>query len=82
MLVGTSRKRFLGWLTGHDLPDQRDLATAISTALVAERGAAVLRVHDVASTREALSVALAIVREQHVDISTGVRAEPTSYSKP
>ena len=80
VVVGTSRKRFLGLLTGQDRPSERDLATAISTALAVERGAAVLRVHDVPSTREALSVALAIVREQQVDISSGVRAEPTPYS--
>ena len=80
VLIGTSRKRFLGALTGHDRPDKRDVATAISTALAVERGAAVVRVHDVPTTREALSVALAIVREQHVDISTGVHAEPTPHT--
>lgn len=80
VLIGTSRKSFLGSLTGHEQPADRDLATAVTTALVVERGAAVIRVHDVASTREALSVALAIVREQLVDIHTGKETKQHSSS--
>ena len=79
VLIGTSRKRFLGSITGRERADERDLATAVSMAMAVERGAAILRVHDVSSTREALSVVMAIVKEQHVDISSGVRAEPTPY---
>ena len=62
ILIGTSRKAFLGALTGQDLPDDRDLATAVSAALAFERGADVIRVHNVSACREALQVALAIVR--------------------
>jgi dihydropteroate synthase len=58
ILVGASRKRFLGAL----LPDgaaveQRDLPTAVVSALAAQAGAWAVRVHDVASTRVALDVA-------------------------
>lgn len=58
VLVGPSRKRFLGAATG--LPvEQRDRATAAACALAWERGARVFRVHDVAAAREALAFAAA-----------------------
>ena len=56
--VGLSRKRFLGAATGRPVED-RDRATAIASALAWERGARLFRVHDVALTREALSLASA-----------------------
>jgi dihydropteroate synthase len=61
VMVGASRKRFLGALladvdgTPRD-PEWRDEATAVISALAAERGARFLRVHDVARTRDALRV--------------------------
>ncbi len=59
ILVGPSRKRFLGSVTG--LPvEERDRATALACALAYERGARLFRVHDVAAAREALSLAQAV----------------------
>ena len=57
ILVGHSRKRFLG--RAADVPEarDRDLSTAVVSALVALEGADVLRVHDPASTRQALLIA-------------------------
>ena len=57
VLVGPSRKRFVGALAGIDAPADRDRATAVACALAWERGARLFRVHDVAATREALAVA-------------------------
>lgn len=54
-LVGTSRKRFLGAATGREA-GQRDVATAATTALLRVAGARIFRVHDVAKSRDALSV--------------------------
>lgn len=55
LLVGISRKSMLGTLTGKPV-DQR-LAASIAAALIAvERGAKIIRVHDVAETREALLI--------------------------
>jgi dihydropteroate synthase len=54
--VGPSRKRFLGAVTGRPVED-RDRATAVACALAWERGARLFRVHDVATTREALAIA-------------------------
>jgi dihydropteroate synthase len=58
VLVGPSRKRFLGTATGQPVED-RDRATAVACALAWERGARLFRVHDAASAREALAVARA-----------------------
>jgi dihydropteroate synthase len=62
VVVGTSRKSFLGRLTGREDPHDRVAATLATTVLALERGAAVFRVHDVAPTRDALTVATATLR--------------------
>jgi dihydropteroate synthase len=59
VLVGPSRKRFLGSVTGVPVED-RDRATATACALAYERGARLFRVHDVSSAREALALAHAM----------------------
>jgi dihydropteroate synthase len=64
IMVGTSRKGFLGDLVGSDSRDRRDLATAVTTAIAFSRGARLFRVHDVPRSRDALSVAAAIVTNQ------------------
>jgi len=64
VMVGTSRKGFLGKVTGNDTRVGRDLATAVTTALAFTRGARVFRVHDVVGSRDALRVADAIVANQ------------------
>lgn len=67
VLVGTSRKGFLreaiGDVPGADTPGaggadigRRDLATAVTSSLAADAGAWGVRVHDVATTRDALAV--------------------------
>ena len=56
--IGTSRKRFLGKLTGR--PELERLPGTIATNVIAyERGASVFRVHDVAANADALAVAAA-----------------------
>ena len=62
LLVGTSRKSFLAKVTGRIGTDDRDLASAVSAALAIERGADVVRVHNVAACKEAVLLTLAIVR--------------------
>jgi len=61
VLVGTSRKRFLGELTGHPV-ERRDPATAASVAVAIAYGAHIVRVHDVRAVHDAVVVADAIVR--------------------
>jgi len=55
VLVGLSRKSMLGALTGRD-PRCRATASAAAALIAVQRGATIVRVHDVAQTRDALSV--------------------------
>jgi dihydropteroate synthase len=60
VLVGTSRKRFLGEITGVEEPVER-LGSSIAAALWAVRaGASVVRAHDVGATAQAIAVTRAI----------------------
>jgi dihydropteroate synthase len=61
VVIGVSRKTFLGKVTNISDVEARDGVTAVATALAFERGARVFRVHDVASSRAALMLAAAIV---------------------
>ena len=59
VLVGLSRKSTLGAITGR--PATERLAASVAAALIAvQRGARILRVHDVAATRDALAVLVAV----------------------
>jgi dihydropteroate synthase len=58
VVVGVSRKSFLGRITGREA-DDRAVATAAANVLALERGASVFRVHDVPETLDALAVAAA-----------------------
>jgi dihydropteroate synthase len=61
VVFGASRKRFLGRLTGR--PErERVTGTVAANVLAFERGATMFRVHDVAATRDALTVASATLR--------------------
>lgn len=60
LLAGTSRKRFLGAATGREA-EERDTATAATTAILRLAGAAIFRVHNVAINRDALRVADAMM---------------------
>ena len=59
VLVGVSRKAFLGRLTGRQRAADRVAATVAACVLAYAGGAAVLRVHDVAAVRDGLQVAAA-----------------------
>ncbi len=61
-LIGTSRKSTIGKLTGRD-PEDRIYGTAATTALAIGAGVDIVRVHDVAQTKDVASVADAIVRD-------------------
>lgn len=60
-LVGTSRKRFVGSVTGRDVADRRDAGTAATSVILRLAGASVFRVHDVASNVDALAFADAML---------------------
>ena len=62
LVIGTSRKTFLGRLTGREVASERVAGTVATNVIALERGATVFRVHDVAPNVEALTVAAATLR--------------------
>jgi len=56
ILVGASRKRFIGGISGGETPQSREPGSLAVALVAAAQGAQILRVHDVAGTRQALSV--------------------------
>jgi dihydropteroate synthase len=66
MLVGLSRKSMVGALTGRP-PGERLAASLAAAVLALERGAVILRVHDVAETRDAVAVWDAVRRRATAD---------------
>lgn len=68
VVIGTSRKSFLGRLTpGRPGPDERLPGTIATNVMALERGAEVFRVHDVAAVRDALAVADATLERQWME---------------
>lgn len=57
ILLGPSRKKFLGNLTGQDRPEDRDWATCAVSAISALRGCNIIRAHNVKAVRDAVRVA-------------------------
>jgi dihydropteroate synthase len=55
VLIGVSRKSMLGAITGRDV-NERAAASVAAAVLAVDRGARIVRVHDVAATRDALAV--------------------------
>jgi dihydropteroate synthase len=60
IVVGASRKRFLGEVLGIDEPRDRDAATAVTTAMAAASGAHIVRVHNIGPNRDAARLARAV----------------------
>lgn len=78
VLIGTSRKRFMGSLLAEGgkpaAPTERDVATAATSALAAAAGAWCVRVHDVEGTLDALKVAHAWAHPASVTAAQTVSA--------
>jgi dihydropteroate synthase len=70
VVIGTSRKSFLGKLAGGRDEGERLPGTIATNVLALERGATVFRVHDVAQNADALAVAAATFR---LDVGEGAR---------
>jgi dihydropteroate synthase len=60
VLVGTSRKRFIGKITGKERPAERIFGTAATVALCAAAGVSIVRVHDVTEMVDVVKVANAV----------------------
>ena len=57
VLLGTSRKQFLGEITGIENPQERVVATCATTVLGVNAGVNIFRVHDVLENKQAMDVA-------------------------
>lgn len=57
VLLGTSRKNFIGTITGKTAPKDRIFGTAATVALAAAKGVSIVRVHDVAQMLDVVKVA-------------------------
>jgi dihydropteroate synthase len=68
LLLGCSRKSFLGTITGREAPD-RAWETAATSVLAARAGVQVLRVHDIEENLVALRVADAILKERRIPLA-------------
>ena len=64
IVVGVSRKRFIGEITGVGDPGERIHGTTGANVMALTAGARIFRVHDVAAAREALDVAWAILQRE------------------
>jgi len=62
ILLGASRKRFIGTITGADAADRRVMGSVAVALHAAAQGVQIMRVHDVDETRQALAMWQAIVR--------------------
>jgi dihydropteroate synthase len=67
LLVAVSRKDFIGALTGRP-PSARDAGTLAAAGVAADAGADILRVHDVAATRDYLAVRAALANGARADL--------------
>lgn len=81
ILAGTSRKRFVGSVTGREAAE-RDIGTAATTALLRAAGAAVFRVHDVAINRDALAIADAMLAAGRKVTAREAPQKPARQDKP
>ena len=61
VLLGTSRKRFIGDITGKSVAGERVFGTAATVALAAAAGVSVVRVHDVGEMADVLKVTKAVM---------------------
>ncbi|MEO8011437.1 MAG: dihydropteroate synthase, partial [Dokdonella sp.] len=60
VMVGLSRKSMIGALTGRERPQERVFGSVAAAMIAIRNGASLVRVHDVAATRDALAVCNAI----------------------
>ena len=75
VLAGLSRKGMIGTITGRDM-DERVVGSAVAALVAVQNGASIVRVHDVAATRDALKLWEAVVAQP------GMAKRPASSAMP
>ena len=82
VLVGVSRKRFIGELTGERVASERVAGTVGANVAALERGARLFRVHDVKPNREALDVAWAVGQAELKAAARSDRSDARTEANP
>jgi dihydropteroate synthase len=80
IVVGASRKSFLGWALGGAAPEERLEASLAAAALAAFQGASIVRAHDVRSTVRTLQVVAAALRRAPLKQAPRREEEPSRDS--
>ncbi|MBN1973315.1 MAG: dihydropteroate synthase [Sedimentisphaerales bacterium] len=63
VLAGTSRKSFIGKITGKTIPSERIFGTAATVALCAASGVSIARVHDIPQISDVLKITNALLKK-------------------
>lgn len=72
LVVGPSRKSFIGKITGEERPERRIFGTAGATAWLAANGAGAIRVHDVRPMMQVVRIVRAIMSENYAEFLKNV----------
>ncbi len=75
ILIGVSRKSFVGTLLGIDVPTERDEASAQIAAELAQRGAQIVRVHNVERTVEELRKVPKAQHEAYIALGSNIESK-------
>ncbi len=79
VLVGLSRKSMIGVLTGRDKAEDRLVGSVTAAIIAVQRGASIVRVHDVAATRDALRICEAVGSESAAPKQPGMRSKVATW---
>jgi dihydropteroate synthase len=79
VLVGLSRKSMIGALTGREKAEDRVVGSVAAAIIAMQRGAAFVRVHDVAATRDAIRICEAVGLESAAPKQPGARSNVPSW---
>ncbi len=70
VLIGTSRKSFIGYYTGEENASKRDPGSFATFILLASLGVDILRVHDVAGAKQAITMTIALLEHVPPEFNT------------
>ncbi len=79
VLAGLSRKSMIGALVGRDNPEERVFGSVAAAIIAVQRGASIVRVHDVAATLDAIKVCEAVGLESATSRQSASRTKVASW---
>ncbi|MEP6880352.1 MAG: dihydropteroate synthase [Dokdonella sp.] len=79
VLAGLSRKSMIGTLIGRDKVEERVFGSVAAAIIAVQRGASIVRVHDVAATLDAIRICEAVGLESATARQSPVRSKPATW---